>query len=672
VHISTDTVQVQAMDDQRDKKRRLVQSSGNRRPSAPGQGGPAGAETPEARALFDRAPLAMAVVEAGGRILRTNRLFAELAGYTQDDLVGMNVDRLWSTGVPRRRPAALPRPDADTVVQEDRMLLRADRSTLDVRISVSRLDANHLEVAIHDVSTQVAKQLDLQRTVDRYDTLVNLCHVAVVSVDAEERVTAWNPAAETLFGYTAEEMIGASVTRIVPPRFREQHNAGFRRHIESPGSSSAARTLLAAGLRKDGSEVPVEVSVAVGRQEGGVVFTAVMRNVEEHRDVFDRLNDALQRLRFHIERMPLAYIVWDTEFRVVEWNAAAERMFGYARSEAVGQHAYDLVVPEDARGQVNGVWSELLSGDTSSYSLNANVRKDGTVLTCEWFNTPLRDSAGRIIGAASMAMDRTEQLAMEAQLRNTQRLESLVVLAGGVAHDFNSTLMVILGNTALLRSVKDLPDKAREFIDVIENAGLRANEFIRHLLTYARTGQHAPQSTDLNALIGDSLRFVRSSIGKEHELQLDLDPRLPEVLVDRSQVEQILLNLCLNAKQALVHDGVIRVSTRAVKLTARQVTRCVPPDVEPGPYVELAVHDNGCGMDPQTIERIFDPFFTTKETGHGLGLASVLGILRQHRGAACVESRRNRGTSLHVYFPLNTRQNPKQAHLSAESKDTGE
>ncbi len=492
----------------------------------------------------------------------------------------------------------------------------------------------------------------LRRSLATYQTLVDLCHAAVISANANGRITSWNPAASELFGYAADEILNAPITRLIPPRLHRKHRSGFKGLALRSGKETIGKTLRGPGLRKDGTEVAVEVSVAAGRQGADLVFTAVVRDITEQHEVVEKLNDALQRLQFHFERMPLAYIVWDTGFRVVEWNAAAERIFGYTRAEAVGKHAYDLVVPEDTVQLVEDIWANLLAGDTSSHSINANVRKDGSKFTCEWFNTPLRDSAGTIRGVASMGMDCSEREATHARLRDTQKLESLGVLAGGVAHDFNSALMVILGNTALLRSIKGLPSRAIEHIELIEDAGLRANDFIKHLLAYARTGRHNPQPTNLNEVIHNAIRFVRSSVGRGQTLNVALADRIPTILADHSQIEQVLLNLCLNAVQALTEPGTITLSTRVVSLSDRQLTRCIPSEAKPGRYVELVVRDTGSGMTPDVVQRVFDPFFTTKSSGHGLGLAAVLGILRQHHGLARVESCPGKGTAIHVFFPV--------------------
>lgn len=608
--------------------------------------------TTDYKRLFERAPDAILVVDGDGQYVDANPAACELTGYTRDEILQMRVGGLT---VPSDRGYSVKRFDLLRKVGQlraDRILLRKNGTTAHIEAHAVSLGDGRFLTIVRDISERVASREQLQRSVDAYSTLVELCHAAVISAGVEGRIQSWNPAAEDLFGYSKREAMGLPVVRLIPERLRDVHTEGFRRQAEGARSAAFTRTLYGEGLRKDGTEVAVEVSVGVGWREEERVFTAVIRDVTRQRETVEQLNDALQRLQFHMERTPLAYIVWDAEFGVVEWNPAAERMFGYTKAEAVGRHAYDLIVPPDAVPAVDAIWSDLLSGDTSSHSINANRRKDGSKLTCEWFNTPLRDSAGRVRGVASMAMDTSEREALESRVRDAQKLESLGVLAGGIAHDFNSSLMVILGNAALLRSTKGLSSRALEYVEMIEEAGSRADELIKHLLAYARTGRHNPQPTDLNGVIQSVMKLVRSSMGKRHPLELQLADRLPTVVADHSQVEQVILNLCLNAKEAMAGGGTITLATRATDLNVADAARCVPYDASPGRYVEMTVTDDGEGMDEATISRMFDPFFTTKADGHGLGMAAVLGILRQHNAAARVDSQRGVGTGFHVFFPV--------------------
>ena len=602
------------------------------------------------RLLFEKAANAILIIDRDGCLLDANQSACELTGYTRDEL---QTKRTSDLSLPQEGEWTVERFDRPCCVGctgRDRTLQRKDGSRIMVESHVIDLGNGMLQTTLHDVSK--SNKDGALRPLDDYSTLVELCHAAVISAGENGRIASWNAAAEALFGYTATEAIGMQITKIIPPRLQDQHLAGFSKSMVSLRGDRFTRTLETNGLRQDDTEITVEVSLAVGLRKGELMYTAVIRDITERRAVLEKLNDAVQQLHFHINRMPLAYIVWDTEFRVVEWNPSAERIFGFTESEAIGQHAYDLLVPAEIVSVVDSIWNDLLQGDTSSHAINENVRKDKSRLTCEWFNTPLRDSGGTIRGVASMAMDVSEREALEAKIRDAQKLESLGVMASGIAHDFNSSLMVMLGNTALLRSIKKMPPRAFEHLELIEEAGARADVLIKHLLWYARTGRHKPQATALNDVLRDALPFVRTTIGKQHELSISMADGLPDIWADRSQIEQIILNLCLNARDAMRDGGTVTLETRFHELTVSEAARCVPPNAKPGPCVELVVADTGYGMDDSTVVRIFDPFFSTKDDGHGLGMAAVMGILRQHSAAAKIESARRQGTCIHIYLPV--------------------
>ncbi len=600
--------------------------------------------------LFEHALDAVLVVDARGGYIAANPAACQLTGYTREEILEMRVGDL---AIDEERQLSSERLDLLRRAgwsRRDRMLRRKDGSHVRVEAHAVALGDGSFQTVLRDISDRTKAHEATQRSLDAYSTLVDLCQAGVISAGADGRIRSWNRGAQDLFGHAADEAIGQPITMLIPHRSRNRHLFGFARHVDGPSDPSFYRSFQTQGLRKDGSEVSIEVSVGVGWQHDDRIFTAVMRDITEHIAVTERLNDALQRLTFHFDRMPLACIVWDTEFKAVEWNRAAERVFGYCREEATGRHAFDLIIPADARENAGLMWRRLLDGQTHSHAINANVCSDGRPIICEWFNAPLRDGSGKVRGVASMAMDVSERSAMEARIRDAQRLESLGVLTGGIAHDFNSSLMVILGNTALLRSAEGLPKSALDHIELIEQAGSRAELLIRHLLTYARTGRHNPQPTDLNAVVRDATKLIRSAIGVEHALDIQLASHLPEIVADRSQIEQILINLCLNAKDAMPKGGAIRLSTLVSELTTAGADRSVPYNANPGHYVELLVEDSGCGMDPETVRRMFDPFFTTKPDGHGLGMAAVLGILRQHGAVALVDSEPRGGTRVHVFF----------------------
>ncbi len=365
----------------------------------------------------------------------------------------------------------------------------------------------------------------------------------------------------------------------------------------------------------------------------------------------EALRDANQRLTFHVNRMPLAYIAWDKDFRVVKWNPAAERIFGWKAHEASGKHSYELVVPAEAQPHVERVWAKLLEGDESSYSLNANICKDGKKITCEWFNTSLRDGSGNVIGVLSMVHDITEKTNLERQLQTAQKMEAVGTLAGGIAHDFNNALTGIFGFAELLKQQFAGNERALAGLSEILRCAERASTLTRQLLTYSRRQIIEPVNLSLNKVIADLMKLVEKVTGERIEIRTFLEKNLRTIRADVGQIEQVIMNLVLNARDAMPDGGQLLIETGLANLDAEYVR--YHPYMSIGSYVVLTVSDTGVGMDAKTQERVFDPFFTTKgpDKGTGLGLAMVYGIVKQHKGFIHLYSEPGKGTTLKIYFP---------------------
>jgi PAS domain S-box-containing protein len=365
----------------------------------------------------------------------------------------------------------------------------------------------------------------------------------------------------------------------------------------------------------------------------------------------ETLRDANQRLAFHVSRMPFAYIVWDLGFGVVEWNPAAERIFGWKANEAIGKNAYELIIHKEARPQFEHGWSKLLKGDESSYSLNANVRKDGKIITCEWFNALLRDASGNVNRVLSMVHDVTEKAELERQLQGAQRMEAVGTLAGGIAHDFNNALTGIVGFGELLRMRMAGDEPALHDLDEILRCAERAATLTRQLLTFARRQVIEPVNLSLSTLVADLMKLIGKVVGEHIEVKTSLEKNVPTIFADRGQIEQVVMNLCLNARDAMPEGGRLVVETGDVYLDEEYVRQ--NPYMRTGRYALLTVSDTGVGMDEKTRERVFEPFFTTKgpDKGTGLGLAMVYGIVKQHGGYIHLYSEPGKGTAFKVYFP---------------------
>ena len=365
----------------------------------------------------------------------------------------------------------------------------------------------------------------------------------------------------------------------------------------------------------------------------------------------ESLRDAKQRLAFHVNEMPLAYIVWDPGFGVVEWNPAAERIFGWKANEAIGKNAYELIICKEEWPQFERGWSKLLKGDESSYSLNANVRKDGKIITCEWFNALLRDASGTVSGVLSMVHDVTEKADLERQLQTAQRMEAVGTLAGGIAHDFNNALTGIVGFGELLRMRMAGDEQALHDLDEIQRCAERAATLTRQLLTFARRQVIELVNLNVSTLVADLMKFIGKVVGEHIEVKTSLGKNIPTIHADWGQIEQVVMNLCLNAKDAMPEVGRLVVETEDVHLEEEYVRQ--HPYMRTGRYALLTVSDTGVGMDEKTRERVFEPFFTTKgpDKGTGLGLAMVYGIVKQHRGFIHLYSEPGKGTTFKVYFP---------------------
>lgn len=364
----------------------------------------------------------------------------------------------------------------------------------------------------------------------------------------------------------------------------------------------------------------------------------------------ENLRDANQRLTFHVNRMPLGYIVWNTDFSVSEWNPAAERIFGWKMEEVNGMRSFDFLVPEEEKPAVEKNWARLMEGE-ETHSSNWNLRKDGRRIMCEWFNNPLQDRSGDIIGVLSMVNDVTDKYLLEKQLQIAQRMEAVGTLAGGVAHDFNNALTGIFGFSEMLRPHLKGNERALSHLNEVMRSAERASTLTRQLLTYSRRQPISPANLSLNDVVSDLLKLVSKVVGEHIEIRMALAENLPTIQADSGQIEQVLMNLVINARDAMPDGGRLVIQTGEAHLDEEYVR--YHPHMNVGSYVVLTVSDTGVGMDAKTQERVFDPFFTTKgpSKGTGLGLAMVYGIVKQHNGFIHLYSEPGRGTTFKIYLP---------------------
>ena len=394
----------------------------------------------------------------------------------------------------------------------------------------------------------------------------------------------------------------------------------------------------------------VSLSLAAGM--GSLTGTRARALELAHR-MTGSLHQALARNRSHLQYTPLAVIETDPEFHIQEWNPAAERIFGYTRAEMLGQDPR-MLVPGDGQSDLELRRKALMEGRGEGIHITLPILcRTGQRRLCDWYITALRDEEGRFAGATFLADDISDRQRAEDALRQAQKLESLGVLAGGIAHDFNNLLTAILGNTEV--ALERIPDDPwlREALQRIESTTQRGADLARQLLAYAGKGHFAVKPLDLNRIIQQMGELLTVSISKKVALCYDLQPGLPPVEADSAQFQQVVMNLVINASEAIGDQpGTVTLRTRGVEYSQVDLSEGFPGQVlEPGLFVRMEVEDDGCGMDAETIGRIFDPFFSTKFTGRGLGLSAMLGIVRGHRAGIHVESLPETGTTFILLFP---------------------
>ena len=356
------------------------------------------------------------------------------------------------------------------------------------------------------------------------------------------------------------------------------------------------------------------------------------------------LRSSQRKLAAHLEQTLFFFIEWDTQGCILDWNPAAEKVFGYTRGEALGRTGFELLVPAESRVQLEKVWSDLIGGQGGRFDLSRNRTKDDRRIVCEWFNTLLVDEDGRPIGAMSVGQDVTDRVRSAEALAQSQRLESLAVLAGGIAHDFNNLLAGILGNVALATGDRRLPDDLREILDDAEAAAQRARGLTQQLLTFSRGGAPVKRVVDLEPVVREAAHFAAS--GSNCICTVDAEAALWSADADAHQIAQVVHNLVLNASEAMPNGG--RIDVELANL------RCNPADgtaVAARPCLRLRVSDRGTGIDPTQLLRIFDPFFSTKERGSGLGLAVCHSIAVRHGGGIRASPRPGGGTVFEMFLP---------------------
>ncbi len=604
------------------------------------------------RSYVENAPDAVCLLDRDGRLLDFNATAIRMLGGSPDTMRGVCVLDLVTETHRAGGQADLERLARGETVDTQLPLETFDARALWVAVRAAPLGDGSILAYVRDVTAYRRADDSARESAARLAGIIESAMDGIVSIDEEQRIVLVNPAAEAMFGYRERELIGHSLDVLVPEVARAAHPELVRAFA----ASGTTRRRMGAvgevnGRRADGETFPIETSISQVAIGGRKLLTAVVRDISGRRRAQAALLASDERFRQLAESIREVFWLTDVESQAVIYvSPAYETVWGRSVEDLYSspQSWIDAIHSEDRGRVVDALAKQYVGTYDEEYRV---VLPDGSIRWIRDQAFPVRDPEGRVIRIAGVAEDVTARRQLEEQLRQAQKLESVGLLAGGIAHDFNNLLTVIAGNTEML--LGDLPPEgtARELALEIERAGERAASLTRQLLAFSRRQVLEPKVLDLNAIVTDTEKMLRRLLGEDIFLEENLSTNVERVHLDPGHLVQVILNLAVNARDAMPKGGRLTIATAAVELGEEHAAR--HPRTVPGHYVMLSISDTGCGMPPEVLARIFEPFFTTKGPGRGtgMGLAVVHGIVEQSGGHLEVESQPNLGTTFRMYFP---------------------
>ncbi len=632
------------------------------------------------RELLEAAPDAMVVVDQAGKIVLVNVQAEKQFGYRRDELLGQKVMNIIPEGFAERLVTDATRSETDALAQEigtgiELAGRRKDGSAFPIEIMLSprKSDTGILvTAAIRNISVRKAAEKHLAQMESQYRGLLEAAPDAMVVVDQAGEIVLLNVQAEKQFGYSRDALLGQKVTNIIPDGFAERLVTDATRSETDALAQEIGTGIELSGRRRDGSLFPIEIMLSPLDSPSGVLVTAAIRNISVRKAAETKMAQMEGRYRGLLEAAPDAMVVVDQAGRIVLVNVQAETQFGYSRDELLDQKVTNIIpmgfaerlVTDATRSETDALAQEIGTGIELS-----GRRKDGSQFPIEIMLSPLDSPSGVLVTAAIRNISARKNA--DHLLRQSQKMEVVGQLTGGVAHDFNNILTIIMANADALQEEENLDPSVITRLDQIATAVQRAADLTRSLLAFSRKQPLVPKPTDLNALVTATGELLRRSLGEQIEIGFVLAPDLQTVEVDRAQIETALVNLCVNARDAMPGGGKLAIETRNVTIDEDYAAHI--PDATAGDYVLLSVTDNGSGMPPDTLAKVFEPFFTTKEVGKGtgLGLSMVYGFIKQSNGHIKVHSEVGRGTSFKLYLPHSMKKQAEVAPIRAPALPRG-
>ena len=480
--------------------------------------------------------------------------------------------------------------------------------------------------------------------------VVNASEDAILSKTLAGIITSWNPAAEKIFGYSAKEIIGKPITILFPPDRLQEEEAILERLVRGV----ATEHFDTVRLRKNGTPIDVSLSVSPISIGGARVTGAstIARDITSRKQAETRSQDSEARFRAVFNNTLVGILLVSSDGQIIQCNPAMSEMLGYSEQELVKVSFRDITHPDDLDSSVF-LFKEMSDGRKYNYSYEKRyVRKDGSLLSANVSVSEVRDANGLFRFAIAVIDDRTGQKRIEAQLIQAQKMETVGRLAGGIAHDFNNLLAIIIGFSELIESDLTPDSEAVVYVAKIQEAANRAAAVTRQLLAFARRQLSMSKVVSPNDRLLSFTALLQPLLKPDVELTFLPGDMLGNVEIDPSHLEQIVMNLAVNARDAMPQGGKLTIKTESVTFSDGQVIEGM--SVFAGDSVRVSVSDTGIGMPEDVMSQIFEPFFTTKDSskGSGLGLATVYGLVKQANGFITAHSQVGVGSTFDVYLPV--------------------
>jgi PAS domain S-box-containing protein len=625
----------------------------------------------ESQALYysfiEQLPNAVFRKDREGRYVLVNSQFCKLKGLEKENFIGRKPKEVAESEIAvqtkqgHAKEYANSGEDAHELIMRTGEIIEAEEEYPDIDGSIRYMDVVRMPVfdyqgtvigtqgIMFDVTERKKAEKALRINEERLNELFEEAPFGYHEMDEFGNICAVNRAELKMLGFTKEEMIGMPAWRDISDSEEARKRIFGKLAGKVPPNKNSERLVV----RKDGTSFPALIDDVILRNEEGKI-TGIRTTLLDITDR-KRAEEALRETRDYLENLlsfaNIPIIVWDPNFKITRFNLAIEKLTGYSIHEVIGKHLEILLPLENRKSSL----SLIVPTSEGDHLITAEIPilcKNGNVRTLIWSSANIYAADGQtLVSTIAQGQDITEQKKLQQELLQSQKMESIGTLAGGIAHDFNNILGIILGYASLMEKGTLSPEKFNESLGIIKNAVGRGAALVGQILTFARKTDIVFNPIDVTDLIHELLSMLRQTFPKVITFIEIIGKDIPLISADRIQIHQVMLNLCVNARDAMPNGGTITI--KVDKQTKSQVQEKIPV-ADQDSYICISMTDTGVGMDEATCRQIFDPFFTTKEKGKGtgLGLSVVYGVIQSHHGFIDVESEVGRGTTFWLYFPI--------------------